>query len=95
MFRIYRYKKYYIKNNYWLLGTGSTYGIGDMNSNLQANGVNSNILQGYATTLGDTFTNDIKEKVLDETTGTEKEVWKYNNGYPILKWQLQENQVIE
>ena len=84
-----------IKNNYWLLGTGSTYGIGDMNSNLQANGVNNNILQGYATTLGDAFTNDIKEKVVDETTGTEKEVWKYNNGYPILKWQLQENQVAE
>ena len=21
-------------------------------------------------------------------TGEEKEVWKYNNGYPILKWQL-------
>ena len=41
------------------------------------------------------FTNDIKEKVVDETTGTEKEVWKYNNGYPILKWQLQENQVAE
>ena len=41
------------------------------------------------------FTNDIKEKVVDESTGTEKEVWKYNNGYPILKWQLQENQVAE
>ena len=84
-----------IKNNYWLLGTGATYGIGDMNSNVQANGVNSNILQGYATTLGEAFTNDIKEKVVDESTGAEKEVWKYNNGYPILKWQLQENQVAE
>ena len=57
--------------------------------------VSTSTLQGYATILGDAFTNDIKEKVVDETTGEEKEVWKYNNGYPILKWQLQENQVAE
>ena len=41
------------------------------------------------------FTNDVKVKVIDESTGEEKEVWKYNDGYPILKWQLQENQVTE
>ena len=48
-----------------------------------------------ANSISVNFTNDIKEKVVDESTGTEKEVWKYNNGYPILKWQLQENQVAE
>ena len=44
--------------------------------------VSTSTLQGYATTLGDAYTNDIQNE-----DGT----WKYNNGYPILKWQLQEN----
>ena len=52
-------------------------------------------LQGLSSSLGDAFTSDVKVKVIDESTGEEKEVWKYNNGYPILKWQLQENQVTE
>ena len=33
-----------------------------------------------ASQLGNTFTNDIQNK-----DGT----WKYNNGYPILKWELE------
>ena len=37
-------------------------------------------LCGYAEILGESYTNDEKNK--DET-------WKYNNGYPILKWQLE------
>lgn len=34
------------------------------------------------------WTNDVKIKVKDEETGEEREIWRYNNGYPILKWQL-------
>jgi len=47
-------------------------------------------LQGYASTLGDAFTNDVKIKVINAETGLEEEVWKYNDGYPILKWQIGE-----
>ena len=36
-------------------------------------------LCGYAETLGEEFTNDEQN---------EDKEWKYNNGYPILKWQL-------
>ena len=71
-------------NNYWLKGCGATYGYPSSNTN--ATPVDANILKSYATTLGDAYTNDIQNE-----DGT----WKYNNGYPILKWQLQENQVTE
>ncbi len=40
-------------------------------------------LKSYATKLGDAYTNDIKN---DDGT------WKYNNGYPILKWQLEKTE---
>ena len=36
-------------------------------------------LKALASTLGESFTNDIQNE-----DGT----WKYNNGYPILKWQI-------
>ena len=73
-----------IINNYWLNNSGTTYGYPSSNTN--ATPVDANILKSYATTLGDDYTNDIQNE-----DGT----WKYNNGYPILKWQLQENQVTE
>ena len=41
--------------------------------------------------LGKAYSEDIVIKVIDETTGEEKEIWKYNNGYPVLKWQLENN----
>lgn len=44
-------------------------------------------LKGYSKELGNEFIEDEKVKIIDEETGEEKEVWKYNNGYPILKWQ--------
>ena len=71
-------------NNYWLKDCGATYGYPSSNTN--ATPVDANTLKSYATTLGDAYTNDIQNE-----DGT----WKYNNGYPILKWQLQENQVTE
>lgn len=82
------------------IGSSSTYlgriigkkGTGELNN---YRNVDRSILQGYseselATALGDAYTSDVKIKVKDETTGEEKEVWKYNNGYPILKWQIGE-----
>jgi len=41
------------------------------------------------TNISDAFTNDIKIKVINEETGLEEEVWKNNDGYPILKWQIE------
>ena len=35
-----------------------------------------------ASTLGSEWTNDVKDSLGN---------WKYNNGYPILKWQLNSN----
>ena len=43
-----------------------------------------NNLCGYAGILGEEFTNDVPN---DEEN--EDKEWKYNNGYPILKWQLE------
>ena len=40
--------------------------------------VEANALKTYASKLGEEFTNDVKNE-----DGT----WKYNEGYPILKWQ--------
>ena len=84
---------------------GSSY-VGEIIGLNNANGGTSQTINCYSSGItaeklnngqysDNAFTNDIKEKVVDETTGEEKEVWKYNNGYPILKWQLQENQVAE
>ena len=67
-------------NNYWLKDCGATYGYPSSNTN--ATPLDANTLKSYASTLGDAYTNDIQNE-----DGT----WKYNNGYPILKWQLQEN----
>lgn len=39
-------------------------------------------LKTYASTLGEAFTNDIQNK-----DGT----WKYNDGFPILSWQIEAN----
>ena len=64
-------------NNYWLTGCGTTYGKGD-SSNTGTTPLESDILKTYASKLGEAFTSDEKRE-----NGT----WKYNNGYPILKWQ--------
>lgn len=67
-----------LTNNYWLEKCGASYGRYN-SSNEGAISLSAEILQGYASTLGDTYTNDIQN---DDGT------WKYNDGYPILKWQL-------
>ena len=62
-----------IKNCYYLDTCGAT---GDGTSKT------STELMGLASTLGNEWTNDVKDA---------SENWKYNNGYPILKWQLNSN----
>lgn len=54
--------------SYYYIVTGNKSGV-----------VSESIIQGYAETLGEEYTDDIPN-----TNGT----WKYNNGYPILKWQI-------
>lgn len=44
-----------------------------------ANRVPADTIKTYASLLGEAFTDDVQKP-----DGT----WKYNNGYPILKWQL-------
>ena len=39
------------------------------------------MLLGYASILGDAFAED---------TQNEDGTWKYNSGYPVLKWQIKE-----
>ena len=42
--------------------------------------VNEDTLKSAASTLGEAYTNDVQN---------EDKIWKYNDGYPILKWQLE------
>lgn len=76
-----------IKNNYWVNTSEVSYGRATEKSNINAEPKSETELQNLTTTLGDAYVNDEKIKIKDET-GLEKEVWKYNNGYPVLKWQL-------
>ena len=68
-------------NNYWLTGVGSSYGIGQPASNTGTISKNANGMKTIENDLGDKYTNDEQN-----TDGT----WKYNGGYPILKWQLEQ-----
>ena len=53
---------------------------GDSTTNIQnVNNVEIEQLKAYTATLGDAYTDDIE---------IEEGKWKYNNGYPILKWQI-------
>ena len=61
-----------------IAASGNTDGVTTINCSK----VTSGELQGYANTLGSVWTSDIKN-----TDGT----WKYNDGNPILKWQLEMN----
>ena len=57
-----------------------------MGRNYQSSSVNNcanltnEILKTYASRLGDKFTNDVKD---------EEGKWRFNDGFPILKWQLE------
>lgn len=68
-----------------------SYYIGYNGSKSNSGRVEKETLQNYTEALGNEFANDIKIKIKDEKTGEEKQEWKYNNGYPILKWQLDNN----
>ena len=71
--------------NCYYLDTASTYLMYKYNSTTKQyessdiNKKTSTELMNLASTLGSEWTNDVKDK-----SGN----WKYNNGYPILKWQL-------
>ena len=62
---------------------GTTRAIGTTSSSITGvKMISSQSLQSYATTLGtENWINDVKN---------EDGSWKYNNGYPILKWQLEQ-----
>ena len=67
----------FVTKAYFLLGTannGIGIGMGDAISKTRDE------IKPLATTLGSEFINDVKNE-----DGT----WKYNNGYPILKWQTE------
>ena len=65
-----------MRNNYWLEGSGITYGIGNLSSNINAERKTENELKGLAIILGEAF---------EEANGN-----TINKGYPILKWQKEE-----
>lgn len=66
-----------ISNNYWISTCGASYGISRANINTGCTKFSGAL--DY-TTLEDAYTGDIQN-----SDGT----WKYNNGYPILKWQIE------
>lgn len=67
-------------NNYWLDTCGASVGSGRPSGNTNAVSKTEAQMKALAATLGDSYTNDIQN---------EDGSWKYNNGYPILKWQLE------
>lgn len=77
-----------LNNNYWLTGCGASSGS-TSKGNTNAIPKSKSEIKELAKTLGEVYTNDEKLKVIDEETKEEKEIWKYNDGYPILKWQVQ------
>ena len=58
---------------------GEIVGGNNSNSYIKINNSYTKTQSITATVLGDAYTSDIKKE-----DGT----WKYNNGYPILKWQI-------
>lgn len=73
------FSTYKLTNNYWLSTCGATYGIGIGNSNVNATPKTTTQFYSLANTIGTNWVDDTKNG-----DGT----WKYNNGYPILKWQV-------
>lgn len=69
-----------LANNYWVTRYGSSYGIGEPKSNTGTISKDTNGIKTIVNQLGDKYTIDVQN-----TDGT----WKYNNGYPILKWQIE------
>ena len=75
-------------NNCYYLDTASTYltyqynGTTKQYESILKNKKTSTELMNLASALGSEWTNDVKD-----ASGN----WKYNNGYPILKWQLNSN----
>ena len=63
-----------LSNNYWLENCGATYGIYSISSNEGAESKTENELKGLASILSDEYIDDVTN---------------INNGYPILKWQLE------
>lgn len=61
-------------NNYWLDTCGASYGIKTGSSNEGAESKPEDELKALANTLSDKYTNDVNN---------------INNGFPILKWQLE------
>ena len=61
-------------NNYWLDTCGGVYGIHNASSNEGAEPKTSDEIKNLYNILGDAYTKDL---------------YNQNNGYPILKWQLE------
>lgn len=73
-------RKMQASNNYWLDICGASVGSGNPSGNTNAVKKTEAQMKALATTLGDAYTNDIQNE-----DGT----WKYNDGYPILVWQIE------
>ncbi len=69
-----------LTNNYWLNTCGANYGRGTQNTDTEAVSKTEQEIKQLASTLGELYREDIQN-----SDGT----WKYNNGYPILKWQME------
>lgn len=67
-----------------ITGLGSANGGGSRDINCYSTNATVQLLNAGEYSDNE-WTEDIKIK--DEETGEEK--WKYNNGYPILKWQVE------
>lgn len=81
----------YLDNNYWHEDCGALYGLMGIQSNNNAQPKSEQEFNTLAEELGEEYINDIQVIRKNEETGEEEKVWKYNNGYPILKWQIEEN----
>lgn len=70
-----------LTNNYWLNTCGANYGRGSGNTDTEATPKTEQEIKQLANTLGELYREDIQN-----SDGT----WKYNDGYPILKWQMEQ-----
>lgn len=73
-------RKMQASNNYWLDICGASVGSGNPSGNTNAVKKTEAQMKALAITLGDAYINDIQNE-----DGT----WKYNDGYPILVWQIE------
>ena len=92
-FNISGYPTFSLSNNYWLDSCGASSGSYS-SGNTNATPVSTSDLQDLASTLGDAYIADgkIKDKNGEwiDNVDSDGNIIYINNGYPILKWQVEE-----